>query len=66
MTARIKTQEEADLQAAIKLAEAEYDVLNASAERVKQRLTELRSKLDPLVCPCAACATAKKYAAGAS
>ena len=66
MTARIKTQEEADLEAELTALGLELAELEARGRNVKRRLTELRSKLDPLVCPCAACATAKKYAAGAS
>ena len=46
--------------------DAELLELQARGERVKQRLAELRTLLNPTVCPCAACATAKKYAAGAS
>ncbi len=58
MTARIKTQEEADLQAAVKLAEAEYDALTESAERVRQRLVKLRTLLYPERCGFAFCKAA--------
>lgn len=68
MTARIKTEDEAlaDLEAKVDALAAEYAELAARADTIGRRLTELRSLLDPNACPCAPCATAKKYAAGAS